>query len=262
MASNPHVVFAFVTDMQMPLHLPPNVQVLTTSMAKLADLVHVKYKVDVKWRHLQNCQGNSCGTARTNKVSDLRPFMGSLFKELSEAHDFWGWVDADMLFGQLPKPPSSNVLCALWPNKVGLTTWGGLSAFRVNATLTAKHTNRTATGLEPFKLSKSWRRMLSLKRHMAFEELAFSCGGKNCENGMSNVLNPQHCQPSTWTAVREVCVKKCTDLLLVRPFEEQKVEVGLLHFLKGKKAIERLQRLQLLKGDKKFTVSVSTPFSN
>ena len=122
-------------------------------------------------------------------------------------------MDMDVVLGRVTSflsEPTVDVLCPMWPNGYHLLTWGPFTAFRRASVLRARHTNRTASGDAPFRLSASWRAVLTQRRHFAFEELAFSCGGRECQLGMSNVLDEAHCQnkpvhvyeiatPSTWT---------------------------------------------------------------
>ena len=277
MAANGHVRFVFLSDFNLGIEeLPKNVLDVPTSMQGIAkrmktnlikDSAKLTNETVFKWATANACHGIACGHSRNNKLTDIRPLLGILFREYTLQHEWWGYMDIDLLFGRLPLSPPHNadVICSLYPNQFGFTTWGAFTAYRVNATLRALHTNRSAPGIEPFKLSGMWENMLLSPKQWLFDEYSRKCGGSRCEGGMVNVLHPSHCQKGRWTRIREVhaCLSAntCSNSLkaerlsadprngtlslepplwvsgkknLLAAFQR---EIGIVHFLKAKRYV-------------------------
>jgi hypothetical protein len=207
MALNPLVDFVLIGD-RVPLSdnltATKNVQSVNMSFPEYQNIIQRLAPVRLRWR--SPCIGYECGTAskargasRSNKISDSRPFLGAAFQSISDRYAWWGWMDIDVIFGRINIMRSTReVFCPLWPNAVGLITWGVFTAFKREAVLHAKHGIKVnasvSTGLQPYLLAWQWPEALASSKRQAFEELSITCGGPKCGMGMSNALNPKHCQ--------------------------------------------------------------------
>ena len=196
-AANPTITFVLVGD-----HFPRqgyhwNVAIERMNWSAFAAHVSTVFNVPLKWA--RECEGDHCG--RVSKASDLKPYMGALFPQYLRGATWWGWMDMDLILGNIRAflPSRADMLCPMWPNSINLVTWGPLTLFRTSALLAARYTNRTTAATTPFLLSRRWREVLQNRDHYAFEELTFRCGGPRargpkCELGMSNVLPDRFCQ--------------------------------------------------------------------
>ena len=67
----------------------------------------------------------------------------------------WAWADIDIIFGDLMRymrevPTNASVVCPIYPNSWGVTTWGPFTAFRLSA----------PNATEIFRYSSRWRQVL------------------------------------------------------------------------------------------------------
>ena len=127
-----------------------------------------------------SCSGLSCGKATTNKLCDTRPFLGALFGEITRAHAFWAWMDADVITGQLLEHMElhswPDIVCPVHPNRHRLLSWGPFTAFRSDF------------AIAPYELSDSWQGALSSGTYQLFDEI-----GRNAWfEGLSDALNRAH----------------------------------------------------------------------
>lgn len=193
MAGLPQTSFHLIGD-QLPIFGYSNVRTHVMPFPTFVRRLERATNLTLSWP--APCHGVRCGHSRTNKVSDTRPFLGALFADVVARHTWWGWFDLDVVFGNLTAHmPTSPALCPMWPNPVSLTSWGPLTMFRVHALLSSRD-GRVAPGWRVFELAADWRRALAAGTQQGFEELALSCSGRACSRGLSNVLDPRHCQHS------------------------------------------------------------------
>lgn len=213
MALNPHVSFVFIGDhvstSGFDVH---NVRGINISFEGYRKLIQrLVLPLQLQWR--APCLGFHCGTTlpansrgsnKNNKISDSRPLLGAALASITRHFDWWAWMDIDVVFGDIAFLASSReAFCPLWPNAFHLSTWGAFTAFKRDAVLTSRHPHKSSgdrtnssstTGLHPYKLAWQWREAIASPRRQAFEELSIHCGGPTCGLGMSNALNPKHCQ--------------------------------------------------------------------
>jgi hypothetical protein len=90
MACNPSIDWLIVTDDSRPLDLPPNVAIRHETPESLAAL-------------LSTCTGQEAVIASLYDFTRLKPLFGRCFPEEIRGYGFWGHIDLDMIFGDLRK---------------------------------------------------------------------------------------------------------------------------------------------------------------
>ena len=98
-AENPSVNWLLVTDQQVdPERLPANVAV-----KRVVDLGALKQSIDV-------CMGMETALPTPYKLCDFRPAYGLIFATDISGYDFWGYCDMDIIFGDIRKFVTDDVL--------------------------------------------------------------------------------------------------------------------------------------------------------
>lgn len=103
---NPTVNWLIVTDnscrsKNVSLNVPLNVKIVTMSLEEFNVLLESKYKLGVKEYVLQD---------NTYKICDLKPSWGFVFKDYLKGYDFWGHGDLDVLYGDIRKFMTEDLL--------------------------------------------------------------------------------------------------------------------------------------------------------
>lgn len=94
---NPDVDFIFLTDVDLPGEPAANIIVVKSSMGEFSSRFTEKLGFEIKVRH-------------PYKLCDLRPAFGLVFSDLIEGYDFWGFVDIDMVFGNIRSLITADML--------------------------------------------------------------------------------------------------------------------------------------------------------
>jgi hypothetical protein len=93
---NPTVNWLFITDCKTPETFPDNCHFVKTTLPelnlKVNDAVHAKVPLSPR------------------KLCDIRPAYGEIFKEYLQDYDFWGFCDADVIWGNIRKFITTDVL--------------------------------------------------------------------------------------------------------------------------------------------------------
>ena len=95
-AKNPTVNWLCPTDCELPENYPENIKFLPTDLAELN--THVNEVVDAKV------------PLTPRKFCDLKPAYGAIFKEEIKDYDFWGICDMDIIWGDIRKFMTDEVL--------------------------------------------------------------------------------------------------------------------------------------------------------
>ena len=184
MRRNADVTFAIVGD-RIPTAggLPQNVLPLRLSYDEYQIALQTAFNVTVSYR--KPCAGVNCGLAASNKASDTRPFLGRLFSNITRRHDWWAWMDMDVVLGRLSRllrlDNAHDIACPLAP---AMHSWGPFTALRVNFSL------------DPYELAgrERWRRVLQSPRQVYFEELGsdgFGMSHALRRSGARALLSPE-----------------------------------------------------------------------
>jgi hypothetical protein len=97
-AHNPSIDWLLITDQTLaPSRLPANVKVLRTTF-------------DAVRRSVDDVLGFRATLPTPYKLVDFRPIFGLVFAEAMAGYDFWGHCDMDMLFGDLRRFITAEIL--------------------------------------------------------------------------------------------------------------------------------------------------------
>ena len=94
---NQDVDWLFFTDCKIPNNYPSNVKFVKCSISFVSDLASKKLKFKVK-------------ITKPYKFCDLRPAYGLVFEDYLETYDFWGHCDIDIVFGNIRKFITNDML--------------------------------------------------------------------------------------------------------------------------------------------------------
>lgn len=86
-AKNPTVNWLFITDCDLPKNYPNNVRFITTSLESLNIKINRVLGIEVP--------------LSPRKLCDVRPAYGEIFQEYISDHDFWGFCDVDIIWGDI-----------------------------------------------------------------------------------------------------------------------------------------------------------------
>ncbi len=147
---NPGVDFVFLTDLDPPSNAPGNVRFMRISLSELCAQASRKLGFPFRFRHAY-------------KLCDLRPAFGVIFDELIGPYDFWGHGDIDLVYGDLRRFFTDELL-ASYDILSAREEWlsGGLCLFR-NAP--------AVKGL--FREEPAFAEILQDERHRCFDETGF-----------------------------------------------------------------------------------------
>ena len=85
---NPMVDFIFYTDCPLPEHRYKNTIFHSCSYTEYCELVSSRLQIEYK-------------CAKPYKLTDLKPFIGTIHEEELTDYDFWGMGDLDLVYGDL-----------------------------------------------------------------------------------------------------------------------------------------------------------------
>lgn len=85
------------TDDKKNYNYPNNVEVIYTDFKSIADLIQSKFDFNIN-------------LTKAYKLCDFRPAYGMIFQEYLKNYDFWGYCDIDLIFGNLSKYITDDVL--------------------------------------------------------------------------------------------------------------------------------------------------------
>lgn len=95
-AYNETINWLIVTDCEIPQHYPSNIRFVATTLQEL--------NVEVN----RVVEANVPLTPR--KLCDIRPAYGEIFKEYVAGYDFWGFCDMDVIWGNIRKFITDDIL--------------------------------------------------------------------------------------------------------------------------------------------------------
>jgi hypothetical protein len=95
--NNPTINWMFFTDCGSPAHHPPNVVFYDKTLSEMRELIRKKI-------------GKEATLEDAYKVCDYKPTFGMLFDEYLQDFDFWGHCDIDIIFGDIRKYTTQDIL--------------------------------------------------------------------------------------------------------------------------------------------------------
>jgi len=96
-AKNPNIDWLFFTDDKTPFPFPPNVHVHYTTFERLREKIQSLFDFKIT---LHN----------PYKLCDYKGAYGFIFQDYLKAYDFWGFCDADLIWGDLEKIFTDDLL--------------------------------------------------------------------------------------------------------------------------------------------------------
>lgn len=152
---NPGFEFILVTDQSIQEYLPDNLQVIRMSFDEVRRLIGRKLRVPIKINE-------------PYKLCDFKPAYGEIFSDYLKGYHFWGCCDLDLLFGDLSKFITEDILL----NYKKIFSRGHLTLYRNEPEVNAAHRSsqkfdhRDIYSAEKCLLYDEWHGI-----HQVFEEL-------------------------------------------------------------------------------------------
>lgn len=148
--SNPLIDILIFSDIPLPLNTPANVHFFSMTLAEFSKRAS---------KHLDLTINLESGY----KLCDLKPAYGLIFDEYLKDYGFWGWGDIDLIYGDLSKYLSQEILSendaiSFHPK------WVSGSFFLMKNTQECKSL---------FQRSKSWKKTFQSTKHTCFDECHF-----------------------------------------------------------------------------------------
>lgn len=147
---NPTIDWLIISDALPPPDAPNNVTFRTLSFEQYSSIV--SDRLDVAF-----------SPSRPYKLCDLKPMYGHVHRADIEHHDFWGFCDMDVVFGQLREFLTEDVLThdAIFTHARRVS--GHLSLFRTEDKL-----------IDAYQRIANWRKLLEHPDNQRLDERAFS----------------------------------------------------------------------------------------
>lgn len=158
---NPTIDWLIFTD-NIIENKPDNVKVVNISFNEFINKVQSKFnfKISIETPY---------------KLCDFRPAYGYILEDEIKGYDFWGYCDMDLIFGNIRKFISEDVLC----NYSKILTCGHLSIYKNDF-----HVNRWFMTLPPISAKYTYEAVYSSPNSFAFDEF----GGKKSWGGMVGMM--------------------------------------------------------------------------
>jgi hypothetical protein len=157
---NPTIdVYVITDDTSYPKRLPANVRIIYKTLADISAIATITLEIPVEIK-------------APYKLCDFKPAYGVLFPDLIKDYDFWGIGDIDVIFGDIRKFITDEVLDShdVISVRDDYVT-GSFSLFRNN-----ERTNNL------FKHSKDYKKVFTSNTHYCFDETNFK--HKDFETGL------------------------------------------------------------------------------
>lgn len=147
---NPSIDWLIIGDSEPPADAPVNVSFRTLSFEHYSQFV--SDRLDIAF-----------SPTRPYKLCDLKPMYGYLHQDEIQHHDFWGFCDMDVVFGQLRDFLTERVLAhdAVFTHARRVS--GHLSLFRTDKKL-----------IDAYQRIPDWRSLLESPENQRLDERAFS----------------------------------------------------------------------------------------
>ncbi len=147
---NPTINWLCPTDCEIPKEHPENITFLSTSLQDLNKHINAVVDANVPLNHIKFC--------------DLKPAYGDIFKEHIASYDFWGICDLDIVWGDISKfitPELLNeydIICSR-PEAIS----GHFNLFRNTESLNTF-----------YKSIPNYKKLFEVPKLMRFDEVAFT----------------------------------------------------------------------------------------
>lgn len=169
---NPSVTWHLHTDCDIPECLPNNVQITEVSFAQYC-------------ARISRALGIDFSPDNPYKLCDLKPALGFVHQAELENFDFWGFGDIDVVYGDIRNYFTTERLS----QKDIFST----HRRRISGHLCLMRNNQLMR--EAFMSVRDWQSLLSDRKHVAFDESAFSrmfVRHKNWPDWLADMVKPFH----------------------------------------------------------------------
>lgn len=147
---NPTIDWLLVTDCAPPSGLPVNVRIERHTFIAYRDMVAAKTGVPLDWRN-------------PYKLCDLKPLLGFLHEAAIEGYDYWGYGDIDVIYGDIRKFYTAEVLAHDVISTHDTIVGGHFAVFR-----------NTPQLVRAFRKVSCWKSAISDHGPRSFDETHFS----------------------------------------------------------------------------------------
>jgi hypothetical protein len=240
--ANPSIQWLCPTNCELPEQYPDNIKFLETDMLSLNE--HVNEVVDAKM------------PLSPRKFCDLKPAYGDIFKEEIKGYDYWGFCDMDIIWGDIRKFMTKEVL----------TTYDIISSRKKNISGHFNLFKNTPDLNLLYKQVPDYKSLFEQERFMWFDEHVLS-------NFLKDTLHPYKIKWDTILCNQEKGIDSHQEYELNRWYwKEGRLtntktgkEVMYLHFINWKRTM-RFSYVNYIEDSKSFYVSYLgmhyQPFSN
>lgn len=152
--NNPSIDFYFISDCIGKEKMPSNVKILNISIVEFKRRIGEKFDFDIS---LDNY----------GRISQFRPAFAYIFPEIVEGYDFWGFVECDLILGDIRKFITDEIL----DHYEKIFKLGHIQIFKNNSKMNTLFMQKTYSALN-YKYAFS-------KNILFFEEII----------GMTNIAN-------------------------------------------------------------------------
>ncbi|MBK5214577.1 MAG: hypothetical protein JJE55_13055 [Flavobacteriaceae bacterium] len=165
MAKNPTINWLFITDCEIPEKFPENVQFIKTTFVELNQKINNSLDVKV--------------VLSARKLCDIRPAFGKIFKEYIDGYHFWGFCDVDIIWGNIRKFITDDLL----------EEYDIISALENMAcghfTIFKNHEKN----LNIYKNDPDYKKVFEAPKHLRYDEIGLTnIITKLCEEGQTKIL--------------------------------------------------------------------------
>lgn len=95
--NNPSIDFHFISDCIDKKKMPSNVKILDITIAEFKQRICEKFNFDISMENY-------------GRISQFRPAFAYIFPEIVESYDFWGFVECDLILGDIRKFVTDEIL--------------------------------------------------------------------------------------------------------------------------------------------------------
>lgn len=95
--NNPSIDWFFITDYNYDEVIPSNVKIIKMEFEEIKEKIKNKLDLNVK-------------IPNPYKLCDYKPTYGLIFEELLKSYDYWGYCDIDLIFGDIRKFITNDIL--------------------------------------------------------------------------------------------------------------------------------------------------------
>jgi len=149
-SKNPTVHWLFITDCGIPASFPDNVRFIPSTLQEVNEKINSVLQAEVP--------------LTPRKLCDIRPAYGKVFQEYIKEYDFWGFCDVDIVWGDIRKFVTNEMLSnydIISSRKEALS--GHFTIFRNNDQLN-----------NYYKTIPNFNYLIEQKRYMWAEEQVFT----------------------------------------------------------------------------------------